>query len=152
FIGVYNLQSFDLQCSSHSMCCQAEVGIRDFHVTGVQTCALPISLKLERGEGTLGMLLTDDDLYGRLEAGAAQLETALRELNRMDGTLGRLIRDPALYEQLDRAIARVDSVGALLLHGGGALGQLLRSDSLYRHLLATVGRADTALMGLSGML
>src|SRR5690606_40942603 len=24
--------------------CQAEVGIRDFHVTGVQTCALPISL------------------------------------------------------------------------------------------------------------
>src|SRR5690606_26616790 len=25
---------------------QAEDGIRDFHVTGVQTCALPISLKL----------------------------------------------------------------------------------------------------------
>src|SRR5690606_39934286 len=24
--------------------CQAEDGIRDFHVTGVQTCALPISL------------------------------------------------------------------------------------------------------------
>jgi len=111
-----------------------------------------LTLKLERGEGTLGLLLTDDDLYVRLEAGAAQLETALLEVNRMDGTLGRLIRDPALYEQLDRAIARVDSVGALLLHGRGALGQLLRSDSLYRHLLATVGRADTALMTLSGML
>src|SRR5690606_40527556 len=26
---------------------QAEDGIRDFHVTGVQTCALPISLKAE---------------------------------------------------------------------------------------------------------
>src|SRR5690606_20752320 len=26
---------------------QAEVGIRDFHVTGVQTCALPISLLLQ---------------------------------------------------------------------------------------------------------
>src|SRR5690606_39588620 len=26
---------------------QAEDGIRDFHVTGVQTCALPISIKLQ---------------------------------------------------------------------------------------------------------
>src|SRR5690606_40984544 len=27
----------------HGFCFQAEAGIRDFHVTGVQTCALPIS-------------------------------------------------------------------------------------------------------------
>src|SRR5690606_39766200 len=27
---------------------QAEDGIRDFHVTGVQTCALPISAKISR--------------------------------------------------------------------------------------------------------
>src|SRR5690606_14856086 len=110
-----------------------------------------ITSRLERGEGTLGLLLTEDDLYVRLEAGAAQLETVLRDVNRMESTLGRLIRDPALYDQLDRAIARVDSVGALLLHGEGTLGLLLRSDTLYRRLLATVGRADTALMGLSGM-
>src|SRR5690606_39362054 len=29
---------------------QAEDGIRDFHVTGVQTCALPISVTNELGE------------------------------------------------------------------------------------------------------
>src|SRR5690606_40751777 len=28
---------------------QAEDGIRDFHVTGVQTCALPISARRDRG-------------------------------------------------------------------------------------------------------
>src|SRR5690606_40521061 len=32
---------------------QAEDGIRDFHVTGVQTCALPISAE-ERGEVVAG--------------------------------------------------------------------------------------------------
>src|SRR5690606_40175203 len=32
---------------------QAEDGIRDFHVTGVQTCALPISLMRERALGRL---------------------------------------------------------------------------------------------------
>src|SRR5207302_7312648 len=35
---------------------QAEDGIRDFHVTGVQTCALPIYLTTCEG----GMAVTDD--------------------------------------------------------------------------------------------
>src|SRR5207302_5358835 len=32
---------------------QAEDGIRDFHVTGVQTCALPISRYADRSFGTI---------------------------------------------------------------------------------------------------
>src|SRR5690606_40884928 len=43
---------------------QAEDGIRDFHVTGVQTCALPIWLRglypvavVDRGDGLLADLL-----------------------------------------------------------------------------------------------
>src|SRR5690606_39904777 len=47
-------------------CFQAEDGIRDFHVTGVQTCALPIS--------TANALLTAR-VFG-LVAGFAQLEDA----------------------------------------------------------------------------
>src|SRR5690554_4369862 len=104
-----------------------------------------ITSGLQRGEGTLGRLLTEDQLYRQLSTSASELEVALRQINRMEGTLGRLIRDPALYAQLDRAIARIDSVGGLILHGEGTLGQLIRSDSLYRGLLATIGRADTAL-------
>src|SRR5690606_39744010 len=38
--------------------CQAEDGIRDFHVTGVQTCALPISCEAREVRG--GQLLTFD--------------------------------------------------------------------------------------------
>src|SRR5690606_40610163 len=34
----------------HIFCFQAEDGIRDFHVTGVQTCALPISLVANGGK------------------------------------------------------------------------------------------------------
>src|SRR5690606_40718276 len=36
-------------CSSPFFFFQAEDGIRDFHVTGVQTCALPIFRKAESG-------------------------------------------------------------------------------------------------------
>jgi phospholipid/cholesterol/gamma-HCH transport system substrate-binding protein len=111
-----------------------------------------ITGRLQRGEGTLGRLITEDDLYLRLAASAGQLETVLQEINRMDGALGRLIRDPTLYAQLGSAIARVDSVGGLILRGEGTLSRLLRTDSLYQDLVATVGRADSTLLGLSGFL
>src|SRR5690606_41065629 len=36
---------------------QAEDGIRDFHVTGVQTCALPISCTMKKRWGPLTLVL-----------------------------------------------------------------------------------------------
>src|SRR5690606_41193560 len=45
---------------------QAEDGIRDFHVTGVQTCALPISIAYEV------------DLFGRLSAATQAGREGLR--------------------------------------------------------------------------
>src|SRR5690606_40966361 len=42
---------------------QAEDGIRDFHVTGVQTCALPISQHVFlRAEGLTGLHLLAEDV------------------------------------------------------------------------------------------
>src|SRR5436309_8462035 len=59
---------------------QAEDGIRDFHVTGVQTCALPISSKFplqHRAE-----FLNGRDLYG--EVVNAAREDGLVVIARMD--------------------------------------------------------------------
>src|SRR6266511_4626334 len=46
---------------------QAEDGIRDFHVTGVQTCALPISAEHVTATGDLAARIesTGDDEVGR---------------------------------------------------------------------------------------
>src|SRR5690606_34447621 len=41
---------------------QAEDGIRDFHVTGVQTCALPILLNVDDVSGSIGKLDYPTDL------------------------------------------------------------------------------------------
>src|SRR5690606_39844938 len=47
-------------CKSHIFFFQAEDGIRDFHVTGVQTCALPI-FKLSCGD--IIFLADQDDVW-----------------------------------------------------------------------------------------
>jgi phospholipid/cholesterol/gamma-HCH transport system substrate-binding protein len=107
---------------------------------------------LVRGEGTVGRLLQDDQLYVAVTGTAAELRRTLAEVNRADGTFGRLIRDPALYHQLHGAIARVDSLGMLILHGEGTVGRLLHTDELHRSLLATVGGADAAITDVGAFL
>src|SRR5690606_39531960 len=69
---------------------QAEDGIRDFHVTGVQTCALPICLKavlkeIESAGGTI--ILFIDELHTLMGAGAA--EGAMDASNMLKPALAR---------------------------------------------------------------
>src|SRR5690606_39981228 len=45
---------------------QAEDGIRDFHVTGVQTCALPIWV-LDRFEPWMALAFTEGSIGGDIE-------------------------------------------------------------------------------------
>lgn len=105
---------------------------------------------MTRGEGTMGQLLRDDQLYSNMNAATMEMRSILAQLNRADGTFGRLIRDPALYQQIHGAIARVDSLGAMMLYGEGSMAQLLRSDSLYRGILGTLNTADSAVTDLAG--
>src|SRR5262249_56408799 len=68
-----------------SVCFQAEDGIRDWSVTGVQTCALPICAVARtarlRAHGDLGDLARAAGRESRDEAGgAARAEHALHDL------------------------------------------------------------------------
>src|SRR5699024_11514264 len=92
---------------------QAEDGIRDRNVTGVQTCALPISLALGRS------ILAE----GR----TVMLQPEIPEL-----TAGR---EKALY-MVDRRFTHAVAKGALLARGGG-----LRGGS-YRETPAQVPASD----------
>src|SRR5690606_39353763 len=52
---------------------QAEDGIRDFHVTGVQTCALPISMETKRLLDVLDRRLAEQAYLGGNEYGIADM-------------------------------------------------------------------------------
>lgn len=119
--------------------------------TGIVENLQEITGGITRGEGTMGQLMQDEQLYTNLNATTIELRRTLNDINRADGTFGRLIRDPALYQRLQGAVARVDSLGAMILYSNGTLGRLLRDDSIYVSVLGTVGRADSAVAGLNAM-
>src|SRR5690606_39278228 len=88
-------------------CCffQAEAGIRDFHVTGVQTCALPISevhgQEIEE-ERTLRLGLQRDQLSTQVGTGALMNEL---EVGRLPAETGTIV-DELQVKQIGRASCR----------------------------------------------
>jgi len=97
------------------------------------------------GRGTLGRLMTDDELYTRLTGLAASMDTLLDAAAQPGGPVMRMLGDDSLYLSLKRTVAALDSTSARVARGEGTVGRMLADDSLYASLLSTIERTDSLL-------
>jgi len=90
-----------------------------------------ISGSLERGEGTLGKLLSsDDEVYTNLNATVVNFRTMTDRLERGEGTLGKLLSsDDEVYTNLNATVANLRLVTDRVAQGKGTLGKLMSEDS-----------------------
>jgi phospholipid/cholesterol/gamma-HCH transport system substrate-binding protein len=105
---------------------------------------------ITRGEGTLGQLVTNRQLYDQLNSTLTRTSGLMARLENPRGTLGRLLDDPSLYNSLNRAIASAATVISQINRSDGTVGRLLRDDTLYVHLVGVVARADSLVGSMSG--
>jgi phospholipid/cholesterol/gamma-HCH transport system substrate-binding protein len=97
--------------------------------------------RVNRGEGTLGRLLSSDDrLYLDLTNTVANLRRTTDRIERGEGTIGRLLSsDDRLYADLTNTVANLRRTTDRVERGEGTLGRLLSSDDrLYQDLTNTV--------------
>ena len=97
--------------------------------------------RLERGEGTLGKLLSkDESIYTNINATVLNLRVISDRLEKGEGTLGKLLsKDETFYKDVSAVAANVRTISDRLEKGEGTLGKLLTADdSLYTNLSATV--------------
>lgn len=97
-----------------------------------------IAKKIEKGEGTLGRLITDDGLYREIRGMAANLRQVSDQIARGQGTMGKLFADDALYQDLRGLTSDLRvTAGSLsrvmrdIERGQGTLGKLVKDDSFY---------------------
>jgi phospholipid/cholesterol/gamma-HCH transport system substrate-binding protein len=102
-----------------------------------------------KGEGTVGQLVTNRQLYDQLNGTLGETQAVLRRLQSSRGTFGRLIDDPTLYDNLTRTTAALDSLASAVSRSEGTIGKLLRDDSLYVRLVGITSGADSLVRLLS---
>jgi len=72
--------------------------------------AAGITGKIDRGEGSLGKLLTDDSLYDNLSSSSHRLDSILAMIENGEGSAGALIKDDRLYEEIRNLVTRMNSL------------------------------------------
>jgi len=108
-----------------------------------------ITSRISRGEGTVGKLISSDDLATRLMNTAANLESISEKLRRGEGLAGRLFVDRTLADSVVSTLGDLHTIVSGLRQGQGTVGQLLVDTTLYFHMSRTVARSDSLLASLN---
>jgi phospholipid/cholesterol/gamma-HCH transport system substrate-binding protein len=111
-----------------------------------------IGAKVNRGEGTLGKLITDEAIYQEAketveaakEAAETVKETAetlknvSEKIEQGEGTLGKLIQDESLYIEAKETLQSMKGIAEKVEKGEGSLGKLIHDESLYTEAKETL--------------
>ena len=106
---------------------------------------------VEVGQGTIGKLLSDEELYRRLVGIASETQKVIAALNSDQSTLGKLMHEDTLYTDLRGTVARVDMLLSSLqqdLQGQGTVGKLMKDPALYDDARSTIADVRKLLAGI----
>ena len=104
---------------------------------------------VEVGQGSIGKLLKDEELYNRLLAMVSEGQKITAALSTDRGTIGKLIYDDALYNDVRGTLARLDTVVLDLQQGKGTAGKFLKDEALYNESRQTIAELRTLVADLN---
>jgi len=104
-----------------------------------------ITTKLDRGDGSLAMLLNDKSLYENANALSGSLRVVTARLERGEGSLGKLLTEDDLYKEgvaavksINSGMKNVDEIAQRINKGEGTVGKLVNDPALYNELRETM--------------
>lgn len=98
---------------------------------------------VNRGDGTLGRLINDPDLYNEWVRLSEEGTGLLGRIQSGEGALPSLLNDRTLYAQLVETTADLQRLTTRIESGEGTLGRLVADRELYDQLVGTVTEGQT---------
>lgn len=101
------------------------------------------------GKGTVGKLMTDDQLYVELNRFVTTATALTDSIKSGRGSLGTLINDPTTANALNASLKNIEDLTRQINAGDGSLGKLLKDDSFSRSLTSATGNLDKLVAGMN---
>ncbi len=102
-----------------------------------------ISAKINKGEGTIGRLISSNELNDKLLKTASNVETMTNALMHGEGAFAKLVNDRAVGAHLASLVTNLSEISDSLKSGQGTLGKLIVDESAYNALTSVLARADS---------
>jgi phospholipid/cholesterol/gamma-HCH transport system substrate-binding protein len=114
---------------------------------------------IQAGKGTVGQLLTNPDMYNKVNASLDEIHQLTVKMNSNDNTAGKLFNDHAeMYDRVNDIMAKADDITKDLQAGKGSAGKLLKDDKAYDNATESLKNLNAILAdaqagkGTAGML
>lgn len=107
--------------------------------------ARTILARLEKGEGAMGKLFTDEEIFDELKGAIASANDIMGKISRGEGTMGKLLEDDKLFEDLKETVSNANVILAKMSKGEGTMGKLLMDETLFTDLKTTMENANAIL-------
>lgn len=98
---------------------------------------------VQKGRGTLGKLLTDEEAYNRLNSALGDVQSITAATRRGEGSIGKLFVSDELYQRINTTTARMETIVGDVQSQKGSLGKLVYDPSLYDDAKSLVSRGNT---------
>jgi phospholipid/cholesterol/gamma-HCH transport system substrate-binding protein len=98
---------------------------------------------IRAGRGTVGKLMTDEQLYADLLQFTAAARDVTNGLAQGKGTLGQLLNNPESARQLEASLRNLTAITSRINAGQGSLGQLMNDPTLARNLTAVTSNFES---------
>jgi phospholipid/cholesterol/gamma-HCH transport system substrate-binding protein len=98
---------------------------------------------IRQGRGTVGKLVTDDQLYAELRRFVTSANDVTKGIQQGRGTIGRLLNDPKAAEALEGSLRNLEAMTRQINSGQGSIGRLLKDDAFSRSLTAATTNLET---------
>lgn len=100
--------------------------------------------KIDRGEGSLGRFMKDEQLYNNVNRLTLELHTLTSSINRGEGTLGKLTKSSEPYDRMIAILDRTETTLKDIQSADGTMGRLVRDRQLYDKLVALADKSTQA--------
>lgn len=97
---------------------------------------------IDSGQGSIGKLIYDQELYNRLNATLNQVQVMVNTMASGKGSIGKLIASDELYNKANSAVDNLNKIIDEIQAGNGTVGKFLKDPSLYNNANQTIAKAN----------
>ena len=98
---------------------------------------------VRQGRGTVGKLMTDDQVYVELHRFITTAGDVTRSIREGRGSIGKLVNDPKVADALEASLKNLEDMTRQLNAGRGSLGKLLKDEAFAQALTGATTSLQT---------
>jgi phospholipid/cholesterol/gamma-HCH transport system substrate-binding protein len=121
-----------------------------------------VTHQVAQGQGTVGKLIYEDQLYNTALTTVSNLQSTLADaqvtvaharevvdqINSGQGTVGKLVKDDTLYKETTAFMTNMKEISQKINEGQGSVGKLINDQEFYKNAKLTLQKLDKATEGL----